>query len=412
MKNKICIGLLSLAFLVSIPTFATIVTPPLIVYSNTHFYQVNPDFNGFKAVSREVYTSTEALTHTPVSGINSIKVPFEQKDRDIYVDDIKVLALPNDPERSLDVHYVVDNIYKIQTPDQRTFYYIQSGLDAAFPNSYGETDDLVEVKDGKVVQSLLVYDYLQYINSNLWRSTECVSGADYYARHQLSLGSKPTDVNLSEKVVKTAIQNKDLFEEDISAARYIGDIGANAIFRVQCSDAKGMVLPLVKFYAVTIDGKVTARPECTKKFTFYSENIFIYNGDILSLEQDDRVLRNLTTKRNLYFEGSAKNLGMFTKTKQTAFKRKLPVYEYRNEKYICLEDLRLLGYAMKWDAKTRIGHWNYTGKKSGNIHEFKSRTIYDNDVYAAINGRYYRIYNAEGYSLIRLDELYGLQEAK
>lgn len=53
---------------------------------------------------------------------------------------------------------------------------------------------------------------------------------------------------------------------------------------------------------------------------------------------------------------------------------------------------------MKWDAKAKVGHWTYSGKKTGKAHVFKKTTIYDNDVFATLNGEYLHLYNCEGYS--------------
>lgn len=375
---------------------------------SSSYYQVKGDMNGYSKIDWDTYQSHLKDSDTydwndPVQGIDQLQVTYEQKDQDIFVKGVKVFTLPKDPENNeWGVHYSVSSIQEIKPPDGRVFYYIRSDDGMARPNSYGESDDLVEVKDGKVIHHIQVYESLQYITSDVWRSTQCFSGAGLYVLTQHSISGKFKDMALSGAAMEVALKDKRTFKPMNEDIQHIGDMGDSAIFSIQCRDSKGNMTPVIRVYEVRRDGKVYEQNEKTK--SLYGK-LFVHDYKVYSIEQNGQVLRRLADGRSLYFGGSATDLGSFKKLKETAFKGKLPVYEYRKGKYICLEDLTLLGYGMKWDAKSRVGHWTYTGKKSGKPHVFKKTTIYDNDVYATFNGEYLHIYNCEGYSLVRLDDV-------
>lgn len=242
------------------------------------------------------------------------------------------------------------------------------------------------------------------MNSDVWRSTACYSGAGLYILTQHSISGKLKDRDMMQAAVEYAKKKGQIYDPMNEDVKHIGDMGTSAFFAIQSRDKKGHILPLIRTYEVYDDGGVRERDEKTKGL-YLNGNMFIYDYHIYSIEQDGQVLRRLDNGRSLYFGGSATNLGSFKKIKETAFKGKLPLYEYRGDRYICLEDLTMLGYSMKWDAKTRVGHWTYTGKKTGKPHVFKKSIIYDNDVFATLNGEYLHIYNAEGYSLVALDDV-------
>lgn len=392
------------------PSFAT-PTDLYLSAGNSGYYKIKDDLSAYEKIDLDTYEahlpqSDTAIWSDPVIGFDEVKVNYEQKDRDIFVKGVKVLTLPKDSPDANDwgPHYTVSAIYEIKPSSGRTFYSILTNDGMTKPNSYGETNDLVEVKDNKVIHHIKVYQFLRYVSDDTWRSTACYSGAGLYVLTQHSISGKYKDMDMRGAALAYASKNGHTFKWSEDDVVHIGDMGTSAFFSIQSRDKLGRELPLKRIYEVFRDGKVSMREEQSRSLSV-DRNIFIHNYRIYALEQDEQVLRRLNDRRSLYFGGSATNLGTFKKLKETAFKAQLPVYEYKNSKYICLEDLTLLGYTMKWDAKAKVGHWTYTGKKTGKAHVFKKTTIYDNDVFATLNEEYLHLYNCEGYSLVKLSDI-------
>lgn len=393
-------------------SFAGVENKEMFLYLNNTYYSVKADLSSFKKITSEAYDQAP-LNHPDVfyynrdervKGINAVKVPYEEKGEDIFVKGVKIFTLQKDPVNAvIDVDYSVSAIYEMATPDQRLFYYIINDDGVTRPNSYGDTDDLVEVKNEKVIHHIQVYDDLEYLNSDTWQSVAKFSGAgvNFYRRHSMS--GKYKELDLHEAVMNFAKKEGATYKPEVTDVKFIGKMDHSLILSLKCRDNKGKIIPKTNVYEVTRDNRIWNRKESVKTL---SNDLFVYNYTVFSIEQQGQVIRRVSDLKSIYLSGNAKNLGEIKKTKNTLYAAKLPIYEYRGEEYICLEDIKLLGYAMKWDAKNRVGHWIKTGKKTGKIHVFNKTTVYDNDVFASINGEYVHIYNVEGYSLIKTQDAY------
>lgn len=326
------------------------------------------------------------------------KTDFSFKDDFVIVKGIKILKVK--PEERAPIYVdgpIVQSVSILKEINGHTFYLVE-----LMNNGYDTTNYLVDIFNGKVVWSTKVYKYLEYIDLNTWRSS--FDGKFVKCTYIHRKGKEPVFMNeyIADKLLATkVIDDKAKYQVD-----YIGQEGNTILYSLVERTLEKVLSPTIRFVQVDQSNHILLRKEKLRSLDY---RIWYYNNQIYALTQDGQIIKNLSNKQEIYINGQ-KNLGSFQKTSQTFSKYKLPIYQYRGEKYICLEDLSVLGYKLSWDSKEKIGNWVAAKGAKGTIHQFKSTKIYDNDVFARVEGKLYHIYNAEGYSFIKLDALGGFSD--
>lgn len=339
----------------------------------------------------------------PISGIETKSVPYERKDRDILVNGIKIFTLTNEELLSLSDEdsflnpLVRDLVYEIQTPDNRLFYYMKSGI--GNNSDFSKHNVLIEVKSGRIEWQTEVYGQLQYVTSDVWRSIRhnLMGSSDEVIQHEKGKKEKNYSQLITKNIMTSGLA-KDIREGDLFMEGYIGD---HLIFGLLMRDSKGNMTDEKCFVEATIAGQVKLRPERIN----CHESCWILKGHIYVLTKDGQVIRDLTANKSHYLNGSSKNLGSITLEKGNLLMGKVPIYRYRGFEYLRLIDLKTLGYTVKWDSKRQTEFWTYKGKRTKTVPKLKCKVVYDSLTLVNVEGRYMPSIQVDGYTFVRRNEI-------
>lgn len=368
--------------------------------------KVDAELKNSELISNEQYNTEVSLYNKQIEnqpeviGIPYKKIQFKIDKNDLLVDGFRFLNVR--PKEEGDVQYNIYGVYRVQIDKHQVNYFVKIENNMPHINAYN-TNKLITVIDGKVLKAADVYENLEFIAKDTWRSNFNVSGTRHTYIHKLGhMNISDCDYVLNNLVKSKVIKSKDNYE-----LIYVGNDNQKILFSLTELVNGVVVNPNIRFITLDRSNKVIIRKEKFRA-TYPDDKFWFLNNQIYALAQDNQIIKNLTKGNHIFINGSNK-LGKFTLDKQTFSKNKLPLYKYNGEHYICIEDLPVLGYELKWDAKERIGNWQYTGTRRGTFHKFTDTEIYDNDVFARVDGTLFHIYNAEGYSIIKLNELKTLE---